>query len=546
MRKSAPLPSVIVLANPNTLDAESEPGSVQSVDSASSTDADRGRIVDRWFPPDWRRDVALLVLLTAGLLVLHLMIPGVVPSGGDGGNWLALAADRFGNGAMAADVSYPPLLPFLLGLIELLSGDEILAITTVALVSKATLVVATYVATRTLTRWYAFVAAVIVATGGYLLEAYAWGGYPQILAMGLGLLGSFFVIRYLGTQRRVHLWVGLLLCAATLLTHTMVGGLLGASLLIAVLHYLYMTDPRPGPRKRLLKVGLTVAGSVLVLAALGYLWATAGGLEATINPIGLSRIEALTTVVQEAPYPWLVIAVLGIGVLFFRYWAEQVASTVAVGFSWALSSAVLFAVSGEPRALMVTQVGMVLLAMVGLASLLATLRTYRGWKAVLHPLAVIVGVALVASLATSGVTVYDAATDWYRVVDRPEIASLDRLSSDSQPGDLVLAATGHHGNPLGWWVQGYADRPAFTAMSPDFLAFPDEREQAELANRFFSGDMDEQESIDLIEEHGVRYIVVDKRHSDSSWLETELAKSFDVLDNTSNIVVLRVPAASDS
>jgi hypothetical protein len=83
-------------------------------------------------------------------------------------------------------------------------------------------------------------------------------------------------------------------------------------------------------------------------------------------------------------------------------------------------------------------------------------------------------------------------------------------------------------------------------MSPDFLAFPDEREQAELANRFFSGDMDEQESIDLIEEHGVRYIVVDKRHSDSSWLETELAKSFDVLDNTSNIVVLRVPAASDS
>jgi hypothetical protein len=284
---------------------------------------------------------------------------------------------------------------------------------------------------------------------------------------------------------------------------------------------------------------------VLALGVVGYLVESARGLEATINPIGMSRIDAVVTAVREAPYPWLVISILGVGVLFFRYWSEEVASTVAVGASWAFSSLVLFLLIGEPRALMVTQVGMTLLAMVGLASVLATLRTYRGWKAVAHPIAVIAGVSLVAALVAGGLALYATATDWYRVVDEPEVAALDRLAADSERGDLVLAATGHHGNPIGWWVQGYAERPAYTAMNPAFLAFPDEREQAEIANKFFSGELSEEESLEVLEEIGARYVVVDKRHSDWWWLESDLARSFVVIDDSSNITILRVDTGVD-
>jgi hypothetical protein len=150
----------------------------------------------------------------------------------------------------------------------------------------------------------------------------------------------------------------------------------------------------------------------------------------------------------------------------------------------------------------------------------------------------------VAALVAGGLALYATATDWYRVVDEPEIAALDHLADDSQPGDLVLAATGHHGNPIGWWVQGHAERPTYTAINPDFLAFPDEREQADLANLFFSGELSEQESLDVIEENDIRYIVVDRRHSDSWWLESDLARSFVVIDDSSNITILRVDTES--
>lgn len=489
----------------------------------------RGRVV-------WRRDTAFLAVLLIGVTILHLAIPGPVPSGGDGGNWLALAAERFGSDVMAADVSYPPHLPFLLGLVKLVVADAVLAITIVAIASKAVLVLAVYFCSRVLTRWYALIAAVTVSAGGYLLEAYAWGGYPQLLAMGLGLLGSLFVIRYLATDKATHLWAGVLLCVATLLTHTMVGGLLGTSLVLAVFHFMYL---RPGRRRT--KTGLLIAGSVFGLAVLGYLSATFQGLEATINPSGTSHIDALMAAVREAPYPWLAIGILGVTVPFYRTLSDQVAATVAVGSSWLMSSLALFAFVGEPRALMVAQVGLVLLAMVGFVSLLRHLRWYRGWRAIAHPLVVISGVALVASLVTGGVAQYASATNWYRVVDQDEIEALDRLVDLSEPGDLVLASSGHHGNPIGWWVQGYGALPTYTAIDPAFLAFSDERDQAAIANEFFSDDLSEAESLAVLDEIGARYVVVDKRHSDSAWLENDFADSLRIIDASSNIVILQVP-----
>ena len=43
--------------------------------------------------------------------------------------------------------------------------------------------------------------------------------------------------------------------------------------------------------------------------------------------------------------------------------------------------------------------------------------------------------------------------------------------------------------PVGWWTQGYAQRRTYSAHDTSYLAFPDEREQAELANTFFGGDL---------------------------------------------------------
>ena len=95
--------------------------------------------------------------------------------------------------------------------------------------------------------------------------------------------------------------------------------------------------------------------------------------------------------------------------------------------------------------------------------------------------------------------------------------------------------------PVGWWTQGYAQRRAYSGHDTAYLAFPDEREQAELANSFFSGDLSDRAALSLLERTGADFVAVDRRGPDARWLRSDLAQTFTVVDDTSNIVILEVP-----
>ncbi len=49
------------------------------------------------------------------------LVGGMV-TGTDGGNWLAIGQEMFGSSVKAADVSYAPLIPFILTCLSLLVG----------------------------------------------------------------------------------------------------------------------------------------------------------------------------------------------------------------------------------------------------------------------------------------------------------------------------------------------------------------------------------------------------------------------------------------
>jgi hypothetical protein len=144
-------------------------------------------------------------------------------------------------------------------------------------------------------------------------------------------------------------------------------------------------------------------------------------------------------------------------------------------------------------------------------------------------------------VVVGGVDSYANATDWYRVVDTDEIRVLDQLEQAADDGDLVLASQGHHGNPIGWWVQGYSGIPTFTGVDLRFLTFPEEREQAQIANEFFSGEMSSGESMKTLREIGADFLVVDRRGNDADWLAAPLARQFELLFSSPNIVVLSPP-----
>jgi hypothetical protein len=236
--------------------------------------------------------------------------------------------------------------------------------------------------------------------------------------------------------------------------------------------------------------------------------------------------------------PWLLVATLAVGALVYRRWSDGRSATVAVGVSWVIVGVLFFAVIAEARALLLAQLGLVLLAMLCFQRLLEAARSAktrnpgRSLVRVAHSGLIILGVATLSSISVGGVNSYVNSASWYRVVDRPELAALD-----------TLGALADHGNQIGWWVQGYAGIPAYTAVDLRFLTFPEEREQALIANQIFDGTFDEAESIGALESIGADYVVVDRRGPNDGWLNSGLAERFRRVFESPTVVILEVPSS---
>jgi hypothetical protein len=125
-------------------------------------------------------------------------------------------------------------------------------------------------------------------------------------------------------------------------------------------------------------------------------------------------------------------------------------------------------------------------------------------------------VALLGSIVLTGLHRYDGAADWYRVAGQRQLVALNTLSEVAEPGDLAVASRGPNGNPVGWWVEGYAGIPTYTNIDTAFLAFPEEREQAHFAAELFSSPPEEAAA--MMGEIGARFLILDRRGPDAGWL----------------------------
>jgi hypothetical protein len=159
------------------------------------------------------------------------------------------------------------------------------------------------------------------------------------------------------------------------------------------------------------------------------------------------------------------------------------------------------------------------------------------WRAI-----AVVGVSVVFGLVVGGVGSYEGTTGWFRVVDTQELDGLDALKAAAEHGDLAMASAGNHGHPIGWWVQGYAGIPTFSGIDLRWLAFPIEREQAQVANDFFAQVDGGQKSLEPVREVGVDFLVVDRRGPDAGWLESPIVSEFVRIYESHSIVVLSVPS----
>ena len=105
---------------------------------------------------------------------------------------------------MSADATYPPLFPFLVAIL-IPVADSLSALTISALLAKSVLVLAVYWSTRQGSRSAGVVAATLILTAAYQLEAYAFGAYPQLLATGFGVVVVWLALRFISEHRRTYL-----------------------------------------------------------------------------------------------------------------------------------------------------------------------------------------------------------------------------------------------------------------------------------------------------------------------------------------------------
>jgi hypothetical protein len=62
-----------------------------------------------------------------------------------------------------------------------------------------------------------------------------------------------------------------------------------------------------------------------------------------------------------------------------------------------------------------------------------------------------------------------------------------------------------------WWVEGYAERPTYSLIEPDYLSFAEEKEQSSLASRLLDEETPPSEVEAILQQTGIEYIFLDKR-----------------------------------
>lgn len=462
--------------------------------------------------------------------VVHFAVVGKVPSGADPGNWLALSRKILGEPVMSARVAYPPVVPMILaGLTTVLTPLE--ALVALGLAARITVGIAAYVVLREAGRMSATLGMGLALFAGYLAEAFAWGGYPQLIGMAVGIVALHATVRYLSAPARENLIAVFGLFAATALTH----GLATAQTLVATgfatLALLFLRRVTGG-----VQTVVRLAAAMTPAVAFWAIWATTPSLsgQPTLNPQQNPRtevVELLWVVVRESPIVWGGLTILALVAIAIGLRKRQDLLPVEAA-AWMFAGISVWVIFLELRSLALFQAGVIL----GAAYLSGLLPTWR-----VRYVTVAVAVTLViASLSVMvyGVGRFEDAVSYYRLVGESELRTLRRLDAISSPGDQVLASRGRNGMPLGWWIEGYAQQPTYTAIEQSFLAFPDERNQASMALDIFDGSVSPTELRRMLRDENIRFVVVDKRGPDADWLGTPAAAQFPVLINTPTIVIL--------
>ncbi len=274
---------------------------------------------------------------------------GGLPSGPDGGQWLALGRGLFGGEGRSAVGAYPPLVPGMVEgldrLIGPLDGLRVVAVGSLLAVVAAFLVVAR----GGLGWWLGLGVTAALAGASALAEPMAFGGYPQQVGLAALLIAAWCLARFLvGGRVRNFAGAATALGGAALAHHIY----FPLTLIIAGAVWVGWLASRP-PREMIAKrsVGAALAAGVglacFLPTALAF-WEA--GYAAPLDAAGLDTAAAFRYGTREWPGLWAAIIALGVIGLGVGHRRRGEPGWL-VGTSLVGVAGIAFAASGEPRLL---------------------------------------------------------------------------------------------------------------------------------------------------------------------------------------------------
>jgi hypothetical protein len=374
------------------------------------------------------------------------------------------------------------------------------ALRVVAIAALLAAMVAVYLVARDgVGPWFAIPVAATVGMASALAEPTAFGGYPQQIAFAALLIATWGVARYLagGRGRDLVPWAGGLAVAA--LAHHVYFPL--ALLVGGAVWLVSAVGDRAIMPRRSLAIAVTALPAVACFLPILIAFRDAG-YRPPLDAGGLGLVEAVRYGIREAPRLWGALLVGGTAALVLTTRSPRPpAWRVAVALI--AVAAPLFAVTREVRLLPPLLAGAVLGCALGTRRLAGA---WPGWR----------GTALALTAAAALPVVLwpraDAAASdyfrYYRVVSPALLAAAEAIDPDVD--GLVVVRHDRRGWPLGWWFEGLTEAPIVVGSDERWLGFPEERERARLASRFFDERHDGPETARLAAAAGVELLVFRK------------------------------------
>ncbi len=467
--------------------------------------ASRERLADAAF---------LLAALVMILLRFRILREGGAPPTIDAGDWLAHGDAIFGSSIRSSVIVYPPLVPILtkvsVAAFGITGGVSLLG--AIAATAPAA---GLYLALRMIGAGFVAIGPALLLLGASSIgEATAWGGYPQLIGLGLAPLVLVLVDRVLSTwESRDALAAGFTL-AALMATSHFITSAIGLGVIALVILRLPKLN-RPSAQRVLRCTALVLLPTLwLVPLYLALVSAFAGVSRefSFFNELTWSGLwDRIEFLYRDLAWLWrvLVASALIAPVFFWRHRDTPL---------WRLTTSMLLAIVGilaltrEGRFVYLltpyTALGVALWLAHGPARVAGVVRgwTQRG-----------VAAAALSALLVAALIQIDTGEDFFRnqrghygVLTPDLVAGIEYVKDTTSP-DTVLAVTSLNDAPFGRWIEAIADRETYYGAPLQWLLFDVDLERSAFANELFIPPFPDADRVRRAGEAGIDLMLVPTR-----------------------------------